>query len=355
MAEEDKTEAPTGRKITESRRKGEVGRSPDLTSAIVMIAAIAFLYFFGGGLVRLHLVAARFLLADSDSIELSLDNLPAQAMAALSFVMAGVLPMMLLVLAAALLANILQVGLLFAPERLLPDFGRLDPIKGLTSRFSMRTLVHAAMNLAKVALVSWIAWKVLAADWNDIFRLTGGDILTSLRLLASTFFKLAFWMALVLLVLGLLDFLYQKWNHYQNLMMTRHEVKDELRNYEGDPRVKQRRRQIQMQMARQRMMRDVKDADVVITNPTHLSVALKYDETTMRAPVVVAKGADILALRIREIAKEHGVPLVENRELARNIYRLVDVGDPVPEKLFKAVAEILAYVYGLKGRKVAAL
>jgi flagellar biosynthetic protein FlhB len=148
--------------------------------------------------------------------------------------------------------------------------------------------------------------------------------------------------------LAIIDFAYQKWQNSQSMKMSKQEVKDEMKNMDGDPKVKQKRRQIQMQMSRQRMMKDVQDADVVITNPTHLSVAVKYDEATMHAPIVVAKGADLLALKIRELAKENRVPLVENKPIAQNLYKNVEVGEPVPQKLFKAVAEILAYVYNLK-------
>ena len=210
------------------------------------------------------------------------------------------------------------------------------------------------MNISKTAFIAWIAYAVLANNWSSILRMTAQETVHNLTLFSIVFFDLAFYLILGMLILALIDFSYQKWQNSQSMKMSKQEIKEEFKNYEGDPRLKQKRRQIQMQMSRQRMMKDVQDADVVITNPTHLSIALKYDEATMRAPLVVAKGADALALKIREVAKEHNVPLVENKPLARAMFKSVEVGDPVPQKLFKAVAEILAYVYNLKRGKGAA-
>lgn len=348
----EKSELPTPRKITEAREKGNVGRSQDMNSALMLFASTLFLFLCGWPLVAMHIDAAHRILGGFNGIELELGNLRGQSLDILNFVLSATLPFMLFLVVTALFANTFQFGLLFTLKPMMPDFSKINPIKGIQQKFSLRSLMIGVMNILKVTLVGVIAYVVLEGEWETVFRTTGGDMMGSLAVLSEVFFKLAFFMILALFVLAIADFGYQKWQYQQGLMMSKQEMRDEHKNYEGDPKIKQKRRQLQLQMARQRMMRDVKDADVVITNPTHLAIALRYDEKTMLAPVVVAKGADLIALRIREIAKENEVPIVENREIARALYRAVDVGDPIPDKLFKAAAEILAYVYSLKrGRR----
>lgn len=353
MAENDqeKTEDPTPKRQQESREKGQLGKSQDLNAAIITALAILFLFFYGGALVNMHMDAASVIFNNFMTIEISDQNLEAQFEDALYFVLEGMFPFLIVLFIAALISNVSQIGLLLTFKTITPDLGKINPIKGLKNKFSLKTVMMGVMNISKVMLFALVAYLVLTYKYVDIFRLTGQDIQKGVLMYADTFFLVSMYVILVMLILALADFAYQKWQNLQSMKMTKQEVKDEMKNYDGDPKIKQKRRQIQLQMSRQRMMKDVKDADVVITNPTHLSVALKYEEATMRAPVVVAKGADLLALKIREIAKENSVPLVENKPLARALYRDAEVGDPVPQKLFKAVAEILAYVYNLKGQK----
>ena len=353
----DKTEEPTQRKLDEAREKGQLGKSNDLTAALVTLAAITFLFVFGIHLVDFHFQAAQLLFGEFHTIELNESSLNAQAATAFYATMAAVLPFLLVLFVTAILANVLQFGFVWTLKPLAPDFDKINPIKGLQNKFNLKSLVMTAMNLAKTALFTYIAYKVIQSEWDNIFRLTGQELLHSLALFVRVFFKLSFYIVLAMLVLAIIDFAYHKWQNNANLRMSKQELKDEYKNYEGDPKIKQKRRQIQLQMSRRRMMKDVKDADVVITNPTHYAVAIKYDEGRMVAPVLVAKGVDLLALRIKDIAKDNGVPIVENKPLARSLYNTVEVGEPIPQKLFKAVAEILAYVYNLKkggkkGRKV---
>ena len=351
MADDDKTEDPTQKRIEESREKGQLGKSQDLTSALVMAVAVLFLYISGPQMIKMHFDAARILLGNFEAIDISEDNLMPQCYDAMMFVMAGMAPFMLALFVASIAANVFQFGLLLTFKTITPDFDKINPIKGLQNKFTLKTVVTALMNTAKTIMIGWVAYVVLRNDWIKIFRLSGQDIMQNTSLFAHVFFKLAFFLILTMLVLAIADFAYQKWQNLQSMKMSKQEIKDEMKNYDGDPKIKQKRRQIQLQMSRQRMMKDVKDADVVITNPTHLSVAVKYDEATMRAPIVVAKGADLLALKIREIAKENRVPIVENKSLARSLYKSVEVGEPIPQAFFKAVAEMLAYVYNLKGRR----
>lgn len=350
MADDDKTEDPTPKRQQESREKGQLGKSQDLNSAIIVALAIMFLYLYGETIVNMHMHAGSIIFGDLNDIDVTPENLKAQVESSLYFIAKALFPFFLILFIASIIANVSQIGLLLTFKTITPDISKLDPIKGLKNKFSLKTIVMGLMNVAKVALFALVAYLVIKTLYIDIFRMTGQEVRTTVMLFSDAFFLVSFYVILIMLILALADFAYQKWQNLQSMKMTKQEVKDEMKNYDGDPKIKQKRRQIQLQMSRQRMMKDVKDADVVITNPTHLSVALKYEEASMRAPIVVAKGADLLALRIREIAKAESIPLVENKPLARALYRDVEVGEPVPQKLFKAVAEILAYVYNLKNQ-----
>ena len=346
--DDDKTEDATPKRLEESREKGQLGKSQDLTAALVTTFAITFLYLYGYTITDFHLQAGHHILSNLNDIEITSDSLHAQAKDAFFFVLGGIMPFMLVLFVGAILANISQFGLVLTFKPMIPDFNKINPIKGLQQKFSLKTVVMGLMNVGKLTLVGVITYLVLSKFWIPIFRLAGQDPRHGLAMFIDVFFQLAFFIVMAMMILAIIDFAYQKWQNSQSMKMSKQEVKDEMKNMDGDPKVKQKRRQIQMQMSRQRMMKDVQDADVVITNPTHLSVAVKYDEATMHAPIVVAKGADLLALKIRELAKENRVPLVENKPIAQNLYKNVEVGEPVPQKLFKAVAEILAYVYNLK-------
>lgn len=348
MADEDKTEDPTAKRMEESREKGQLGKSQDLAASIVMVLAIAFLFMYGVKMVELHFQAAHQVLGGFSQLTLDMNSLQAQSRDALYFLLEGFMPFFVVLFLAAVISNVSQIGFLVTFKPMTPDFGKINPIKGLKNKFSLKTVMLAVMNIAKTLVIAWVSYLVLKVYWVPLFRMSGEDLRLSSSLFAEAFFVLAFFIVLVMLILGLIDFAYQRWQNVQSMKMTKQEVKDEMKNMDGDPKIKQRRRQIQMQMSRQRMMKDVEDADVVITNPTHLSIAIKYDEATMSAPIVVAKGADLLAMRIREIAKEHRVPIIEDKPLARTLYKLVEVGDAIPQQMFKAVAEILATIYRMK-------
>jgi flagellar biosynthetic protein FlhB len=260
-------------------------------------------------------------------------------------------PLLLVALIIAIAANILQVGLFFSTKRLQPNLAALNPFKGLGKLLGGgQGFGHLALNVVKIALLGFVAWSAIHSRAGEIVNSQQLTFMQSFGLGATVVYSVAMRVGILLLVLAIVDYAYQRWRVERKLKMTKQEVKDEMRRMEGDPQIKQRRRQIALQRVYQKIKKDVPTADVVVTNPTHFAIALKYDSTEMHAPRVVAKGADLLALRIREIAAANGVPIVERPPLARALYKLVEVGQEIPEQFYSAVAEILAYVYELSGK-----
>lgn len=345
---EDKTEAPTPRRRQEARTKGQVARSQDLTAAAILFAAIMALRVFGLELFNglLSLMANGLVLQFPNE----LPNVFAYGKFAWDTIAAGLVPLLLAVLTAGLIILFIQVGPLLSFQPITPSLSKINPLKGLERLFSARSLVASAMQLAKftvVALVGFISMQLEAARVLFSSTIAVGEMA---QLGAALVGELCLELSGAVLVIALLDFAWQRYKHERDLMMTREEVRDELRNMEGDPAVKRRRRQLQMQIAMQRLRKDVPKSDVVVTNPTHYAVAIKYDSQTMVAPKVMAKGADYAALRIRQLALRHGIPIVERKPLARALFESVEVGQYIPERFYHAIAEILAYVYELTGR-----
>jgi flagellar biosynthetic protein FlhB len=262
------------------------------------------------------------------------------------------LPLFGLMMLGAILSNVLQVGLLWLPDRLSPDFSRISPWAGLQRIFSLSGTSRLGFGLVKVLLVSAVACIVIWRRWNDVLRSTALDVAQIGRFVIDISLQTMLWAALLLIVLAILDYALHRWKYEQDLRMTHQEVREEMKNLQGDPQVVARRRQIQRQIALNRISSSVPKADVVITNPTELAVAVQYDPQEMAAPVVVAKGAGVLAQRIRRLALEHNVPVVERKPLAQLLYKEVDVGKAIPTDSYAAVAEVLAYVYQLKGKKL---
>jgi flagellar biosynthetic protein FlhB len=350
MAEDlgERTEEPTPRRKADARREGNVPRSQDLSGALMLVAA------------TVATAAALFpvLGALKDMMELALSSgaeTTGQALqAARTAAAAGAricLPLMLAFAAAAFVVQFVQVGWVFAPRVLAPNLGHLDPVRGLQRLLGGNGLVRAGLSLAKVAVVGAVAALTV---WQYRVDIVGLARLTPMQCVSRGGFMtldLALRLLAVLLLLGVIDLLYQRWRHQRNLRMTRQQVRDELKSAEGDPQVKRRRFRMQQQIAMQRINAAVPRADVVVTNPEHVAVALRYEAERMRAPVVVAKGADLVALRIRQIALLNDVPIVERPPLARALFRQVAVGQAIPPDFYHAVAEVLAYVYRLSGRK----
>ncbi|MCG8685612.1 MAG: flagellar biosynthesis protein FlhB, partial [Desulfobacterales bacterium] len=258
------------------------------------------------------------------------------------------LPVFAAVYVVALISNVAQVGFAISWKAIEPKMSKLNPINGFKQKFSSRAVVEFVKSLVKVGVISLVCYLVTKGTLSQIVKLYDNSVAQILLFLLIESFWIFIKVCLVMIVVALLDYAYQKWKFLDEQKMTKKEVKDERKQTEGDPAVKSRIRQLQMEAARKRMMAEVPEADVVVTNPTRLAVALKYDNTKMDAPMVVAKGAGSIAANIRRIARENDVPLVEDKPLARNLYRLVDIGQEVPLEYYKAVAELLAYVYRLK-------
>jgi flagellar biosynthetic protein FlhB len=357
MAEErndDRTEPATPKRREEARERGHVARSQDLSSATVLLAAVTALWFFGRGLSGGIAAAAVGVFERLGEVDGSQENLLLHFGGAFTAVLLGFLPFLAVVVVAAVGINLAQVGFLFATEAIAPNLERLDPVAGLGRILSFRGLARLAAGLLKVAVIGLVVGWTIAAERP---RLAGlGDLAfeSVVAVAVELMFTISFRAALALLVLAVLEYGYQRWQYERDLRMSKQEVKEELKRYEGDPRIRERRRAVQRQLALQRMMQQVPKATVVITNPTHLAVAVRYEQASMQAPQVVAKGAELLAQRIRELAHEHGVPVVEKKELARALYGSVEVGQSIPAELYQAVAEILAYVMRLKQGPAAA-
>jgi flagellar biosynthetic protein FlhB len=345
--DQERTEQATEKRRQDFREKGQVAQSKEVQTAAMLSATLLLWYFYAPPFWRRlssWLGEMWRLSANVEVTPAAVVNLLIQTVLQMAILLG---PLLLLVLLVGIFSSFLQIGWLFTFKPLQPDFSKLNPIAGAARFVSKRSLVEIVKSLAKVLLVGTVAYKVVAGEFDRALYLIDMDVFETVRYLGQVGLRILFKSCGILALLGLLDFLYVRWEMAEKMKMTKQEQKEEFKEAEGDPHVKSRIRSLQHQMARRRMMAEVPKADVVITNPTHFSVALRYDRSRMDAPQVVAKGADNVAMRIREIARENNVPLVENKPVARALYK-IELGKPVPEDLFKAVAEILAYVYGLK-------
>ena len=346
--EEDRTEPATPRRREEARQRGQVARSADLSSALILLAAVLALRFAGRPLVESLFASTSTVLEGLAGVDGDPAALLARFGGVFTAVLLGFLPFVGIVLVAAIAANLFQVGFLFTADPLTPDLDRVNPVSGLGRLFSFRGLVRLLGGLLKLSIVGMIVFWTIWAERASLVELSGRGFEQIPSVSVDLMHTLSLRAALALLVLAAAEYGFQKWQFERDLRMSKRELREELRRYEGDPRMRERRRAIQRQLALQRMVLAVPQATVVITNPTHFAVAVRF-EKPMDAPVVVAKGAEQMARRIREAAMEHGVPIVERKDLARALYGGVDVGQAIPSALYQAVAEILAYVYRLKG------
>lgn len=346
----EKTEAPTPRKREEARQEGNVAKSQDLTAAVAMFGAMLLLGVLGMQLFGGMRLLVRAALGGEWAINVTTtDDVMAGLTSSAYVAMRITLPIVLGLLVVTVIANLLQVGFLISGKAIIPRFSKLSPIKGTKNLFSGRAAMRLVMSLLKVGIVIGVSAWAIIEDFPlllTLIHLSPGAILAAASYVV---WIIALKISAVLVLLAIFDFLYQKWQHEEDLKMSKQDVKEEMRSMEGDPQIKRRRSEVARQLAMQRMGQAVPQADVVVTNPTHYAVALKYDDS-MAAPKVVAKGADYMAMRIRQLAVANDVPIVERPPLARALYRTVEVGQEIPEKFFSAVAEILAYVYRLKGK-----
>lgn len=343
----EKTEQPTPRRRQEAREEGQIAKSMDLTAAVAILSGLILLKVFGPGMFNEMLGMTRGVGHESGIRAGELIIWIRRVGWAAAKMLLPFLTLLVLITVAGTVA---QSGLLLTWKKLTPKADKLNPISGFKRLFSTEALARLAFGLLKIAIIAYIAYLTIVGDIGTV--LSAGTLHTGgvFSMSASMMFNLALRMAIVLLILGVADYAVQRWKLERELRMTKQEVRDELKRMEGDPLLKQRRRQMQSQLAMQRVQAEVPGADVVVTNPTHYAVALKYDEGAMPAPRVVAKGQDFLAQRIREIAQLHGVPVVQRPPLARGLYHGVEVGQEVPPEYYRAVAEVLAYVYQLNGK-----
>lgn len=349
----EKTEAASPRRRNEARQKGQVAKSADLNAALLLLGGLVGLRLFGPGMLGSMYETMRRNLAQSDPSASGALDVGALVAEIGMMVLGAAGPILLLIMLLALVANVLQVGLLFTTQPLAPKLDKLNPISGVARMFSSRTVVQLLMNLVKLGIVTTVATYAVRARLDDIMAamaLAGWPLVIQLM---TVLYEIGLQLGLALLVIALVDFAWQRWKFERDLRMSKQEVKEEMRSMDGDPMLKQRRRKMQLAAAMQRIQKAVPTADVIVTNPTELAIAIKYDQDKMAAPRVVAKGADHLAKKIREIAMLHGIPIVERKPLAQALYKTVEVGQEVPERFYQAIAEILAYVYRLSGKKVA--
>ena len=344
MADPSKSEPATQRRKAEARKRGQVARSGELTAALVLLAILVFFRIAGGGFLTAvggeaaawwgHL-APEDLTADGVSL----------ASAALLWRLGAILgPLLLLVAVVAILGNVGQIGVLFTTETLTPTFDHLNPVQGFQRIFSQRTAVEMVKGIAKIVLVTWVVWATVKGAFQTILLMSVQPVPAAVATAAELTWRVGLRVVLVLLALAILDYVYQRYAWERSLKMSRQEIKDEYRQLEGDPLIKARIRQLQREASRRRMIAEVPGADVVITNPVHVAVAIKYEPGVSKAPAIVARGARLMAERIKKVAREAGVPVHEDPMLARALFA-VPQGTELPPALYQAVAHVLALVY----------
>ncbi|HVO48131.1 MAG TPA: flagellar biosynthesis protein FlhB [Steroidobacteraceae bacterium] len=349
--QQERTEQPTSKRLEEARKEGQVPRSSELSAAAVLLTAGGGLHFLGGymgsrlhGLMTSGLSLSREQALDESLMTSTLSTEVAHALLACA-------PVMGLTLVAALTAPMLLGGWNLSFQALTPDFTRLNPLNGFSRMFSTRGAVELGKAFAKFLALALVAFWLLRQKSGELMGL-GSEPISMALVHAASLTGYAFLMlAGTLGLIAAVDVPWQLWQHTQRLRMTRQEIREEMKESEGSPEIKGRIRTLQRELARRRMMQEVPKADVVVVNPTHFAVALRYDETRMRAPIVVAKGADLVAARIREVATEHLVPIFEAPPLARALFRSVEIGNEIPATLYVAVAQVLTYIYQLKSAR----
>lgn len=344
----EKTEDASAKKLEQAREKGNVARSKDLSSAVLLVVAAFSMYMIGMLIVvdLTRLYAFNFSLAREDLFDkaMMIHHLYVSIMAAMD----SITVFMVIVAVAGVVGSVALGGFNFSFEAITPKLSKMNPITGIKRMFSVQSLVELGKSILKVALVGTAAYFVLRYYIPTLTGLTFEATGTALNHAVEVLIWAFILVSSSLIIIAAVDVPFQAWQHKDKLKMTKQEVKDEYKNAEGDPQVKGRIRQLQRQAAMRRMMSDVPQADVIITNPTHYSVALKYDQANGKAPVLLAKGNDFIALKIREIGNYYDIPVIQSPELTRAVYRHTEIGDEIPEGLFQVIAQLLAYVYQIR-------
>ena len=349
----EKTEEATPKKKEESRKEGQVAQSKEVVTAVTLLATFLSLKYFIGFLGD-HFYEAFRHYYGSFGRYVSDGFTTVSAASLLGDILMRTLimiaPFLVVGLIVGFFATKLQFKWMITGKPLQPKFSKLNPINGFKRIFSMQSLVNLLLSVVKIVVISVVAYTTLADKLGLVYQVYDMGIGQCLVLLFDLILDMGIKICMVMLVIGAADYMYQRWKHNKDIKMSKQEVKDEFKNTEGDPKVKGQQKQRMMQASQRRMMQSIPEADVVITNPTHFAVALRYDANVSQAPVVTAKGADFLAFKIKDIAKEHRVEIVENKPLARMLYYNVDLGKEIPPELYQMVADVLAYVYSLQNR-----
>ena len=352
----EKTEQPTSKKLEDARKEGQVAKSKEVANAAGILALFLIVRFYAGTLGEGFVNYFRGMYnAIPDAIQMFDSAVPFATISVIlrqmilqMLLMMG--PVLLIAVVIAFVCDVVQVKWKLTGKPLQPKFSKLNPVKGFGRIFSKNSIVELIKSIAKIGVIGYIAFSEVQKYASELYLLYDIGLYQAIGLVGDILFSVGIKVAAAYMVIALLDFAYQKWKFRQDMMMTKQEVKDEYKNSEGDPKIKSQQRQRMQQASQRRMMQDLPNADVVITNPTHLAVAIRYDKEAHEAPVVVAKGADYLAQKIKDVARANAVEIVENKPLARMLYHNVEIGAEIPPELYQMVAEVLAYVYSLQGR-----
>ncbi|MCD5322699.1 MULTISPECIES: flagellar biosynthesis protein FlhB [Pontibacillus] len=344
----EKTEKATPKKREDSRKKGQVAKSQDVNTAILLFTVFLVMLVIGGFLRDRFTRLYRHTFQEYITWEVTEQTVHQMLLQVTMEMAITVAPLMGAAIVAGLAANYLQIGFLFTGEPLKMDLKKLNPIQGAKKIFAARALVELLKSLLKIGFIGTVTFTVLWIRRGDLLEMSQKSVESAVSFFGQTTVIMGLAASLLLLLLSSIDYIYQRYDYEKNIRMSKQDLKDEHKNIEGDPQIKSKIKERQRQMSQQRMMSEVPEADVVITNPTHFAIAIKYDEDKAQAPYVVAKGVDYVALKIKEIAKAHDVTTVENRPLARALYDRSEIDQPIGEEFYQAVAEILAYVYKLQ-------
>ncbi len=345
----EKTEDASPRKIRKAREKGDVAKSTDLVTAIMLFTSVVFFYWYGPYFIK-NLKGVYFYYLSFNNTDY-VSNFGIFIYTLFRQFMTIISPLFLMIIVTAILANISQFGILFTVEPLKPNIGKLNPISGVKKIFSLNSVNELLKSIFKLAILSYIPYDVVSGNYLMIKSLVKVPLIVALSGIFTMIFEIAIKIAIILIILAIIDFVYQKWQYNKKLKMSKYDVRQERKEMEGDPRQKAEMRRRAMEMLMQSMMAKIPDADVVITNPTHIAVAIKYDSEVSEVPLVVAKGEGYIAQKIKEIAREHNVPIIEDKPLARTLFKTTDIGGLIPVDLYSAIATILAEIYRIQGTR----
>ncbi|HQU70658.1 MAG TPA: flagellar biosynthesis protein FlhB [Calditrichia bacterium] len=356
MSGQEKTEQPTPKRRQEAVDKGNLPKSNEVNSAAVMLAGLATFIMAGNAMWEILTGFMRYTYHNISFIDISRDSVPVQVILLLQVVIAILAPLLFAVLLAGILSNVFQSGIVFSRKALSPSFGKLNPLKGFKKFFSPNALVELLKGLLKLSIVSAIAYQVLENHADAYMLMVTRSTAEIVAFLFEVILEMTVKVALIMVILAVADFAYQRYSYEKGLKMTKQEVKDEAKSSEGNPQVRGKIKSRMLEVMRQRISQSVPEATVVITNPIHLAIALKYDPRQQTdAPLVVAKGKRKNAAKIKEIARENFVPIVENKPLARSLYPVCEVGQEIPEEFYQAVAEILAQIFQRDNQRLEAI